>query len=70
MPRRVLVVVVMFLVLVVLTNGGTGFSFAAGTPETPRSKSVQSEEQKKVFDAHEAYVRYPGFNWHFSRLAP
>jgi hypothetical protein len=58
MPRRVLVVVVMFLVLVVLTNGGTGFSFAAGTQETPKSKSVRSEEQKKVFDAHEAYVRY------------
>ena len=58
MPKRVLVVVVMFLVSVVLTNGGTGFSFAAGTQETSKSKSVRSEEQKKVFDAHEAYVRY------------
>jgi pimeloyl-ACP methyl ester carboxylesterase len=58
MPKRVLVVVVMFLVPVVLTNGGMGFSFAAGTPETSKTESVPSQEQKKVFDAHEAYVRY------------
>jgi len=58
MPKRVLAVAVMFLVCVVLTNGGTGFSFAAGKQETAKTQPVRSEEQKKVFDAHEACVCY------------
>ncbi len=58
MHKRVLAVAVMFLVSGVLTNGGTGVSYAAGKKETSKTKSVRSKEQKKVFDAHETYVRY------------
>lgn len=58
MHKRVLAVAVMFLASVVLTNGGTGVSYAAGNKETSKTKSVRSKEQKKVFDAHETYVRY------------
>jgi pimeloyl-ACP methyl ester carboxylesterase len=58
MHKRVLAVAVIFLVSVVLTNGGTGVSYAAGKQETLKTKSVGSKEQKKVFDAHEAHVRY------------
>ncbi len=55
MHKRVLAVAVMFLVSVVLTNG---VSAAAGKKETSKTTSVPSKEQKQVFDAHEAYVRY------------
>lgn len=58
MHQKVLAVAVMFLVSVVLTHGGTGVSYAAGKEEASKTKAVGSKEQKKVFDAHEAYVRY------------
>ncbi len=58
MHQRVLAVAVMFLVSVVLANGGTAVSYAAGKEETSKTKSVRSQEPKQVFDAHEAYVRY------------
>ncbi len=58
MQRRVLAVAVMLLVSVVLTNGGTGASYAAGKKETSETKPVQDKERKKGFDAHETYVRY------------
>ena len=58
MYKRVLAVTVMFLVSFVLTNGGTSISCAAGEKETSKTKSVQSKEQKKVFDAHDTGVRY------------
>jgi hypothetical protein len=48
----------MFLVSVVLTNRGTGVSHAAENKESSETKSVQSEEQKKVFDAHDPTIRY------------
>lgn len=71
MPKRVIAVAVMFLVSVILTNGGTAVSYAAGKKET--SKSVRSQEQKKVFDAHEASVRYhfkdPDMDFTFGSLA-
>ena len=56
--KRVLAVAVMFLVSVVLTNGGTGVSYAAGKQETSKTPSVRNQEPKKVFDAHETHVRY------------
>ena len=58
MHKRVLAVAVMFLMSLVLTNGGTGVSSAAGKTDTSKTQAVQSEEPKKLFDAHEAYVRY------------
>ena len=58
MHHRVLTVAVIFLMFVVLTNGGTGVSSAAGKEETAKTTSVQSQEPKQVFDAHEASVRY------------
>ncbi len=58
MQKRVLAVAVMFLASIVLTNGGTALSYAAGKEEAPETKSVGSEGQKKVFDAHAAYLRY------------
>jgi len=58
MHQRVLAVAVMFLASVVLANGGTGVSYAAGKEETSKTKSVRSQERKQVFDAHEASVRY------------
>jgi pimeloyl-ACP methyl ester carboxylesterase len=58
MHKRVLAVAVMFLVSVVLTNWGTGVSFAAGKKETSKTKAVGSKEPKQAFDAHEASVRY------------
>jgi pimeloyl-ACP methyl ester carboxylesterase len=73
MPKRVQAVAVMFLVSAVLTNGGTGVSYAAGKQETSKTKSVRSKEQKKVFDAHETYVRYhfkdPDMDFIFGSLA-
>ena len=44
MHKRVLAVAVMFLVSVVLTNGGTGVSSAAGKKETSKTESVRSQE--------------------------
>ena len=38
MHQRVLAVAVMFLASAVLTNGGTGVSYAAGKPETAPPK--------------------------------
>jgi alpha-beta hydrolase superfamily lysophospholipase len=71
--KRVLAVAVMFLVSVVLTKGGTGVSSAAGRKEASKTTSVPSEEPKKVFDAHEAYVRYhfkdPDMDFTFGSLA-
>ncbi|MFH1595446.1 MAG: alpha/beta hydrolase [Pseudomonadota bacterium] len=58
MHQRVLAVAVMFLASVVLANGGTAVSYAAGKEETSKTKSARSKEPKKVFDAHETYVRY------------
>jgi pimeloyl-ACP methyl ester carboxylesterase len=58
MHQRLLAVVVMFLVSMVLTSGGTGVSSGAGKPETSTTASGPSQEPKQVFDAHEAYVRY------------
>ena len=58
MYKRVLAVAVIFMVSVVLTNGGTGVSYAAGKKETSKTESVRSKEPKQVFDAHEASVRY------------
>jgi pimeloyl-ACP methyl ester carboxylesterase len=49
---------VMILVSAVLTQGAAGVSGAAGTKETAKTTAAPSQEQKKVFDAHEAYVRY------------
>jgi len=73
MHRRVLAVAVMFLMSVVLTNGGTGVSYAAGKQETSKTTAVRSQEQKKVFDAHEAHVRYhfkePDMDFTFGSLA-
>ena len=48
----------MFLVSVVLTNGGTGVSPAAENKKTAKTKSVQGQKQKKTFDAHDTGVRY------------
>lgn len=42
MHKRVLAVAVLFLVSVVLTNGGTGVSYAAEKKETSKTKSVRS----------------------------
>lgn len=53
MFKRVLAVVVMFLVSVVLTNGGTGVSHAAGEKDTSKTKPAQSKEKKETFDAHD-----------------
>jgi hypothetical protein len=58
MYRRVLVVAVMLLISVVLTHGGTGVSSAVGKEETVKTTSAPSQEPKKVFDAHESYVRH------------
>jgi pimeloyl-ACP methyl ester carboxylesterase len=58
MPRRVLAVAVMFLLLVVLTQGGTGVSSAAGVKETATTASGPSQGAKKAFDAHETHGRY------------
>jgi hypothetical protein len=58
MFKKFLAVAVMFLVSVVLTNGGTGVSYAAEKKKTTKTKSVQSMENKKVFDAHDTGVRY------------
>lgn len=58
MHQRVLAVAVMFLVSVVPTNGGAGVSYAAGKQETSKTQSVPGKEPKKVFEAHEAHVRY------------
>jgi len=58
MPHSVLAVAVMFLMSVVLTNGGTAVSYAAGKQETSKTESVRSQEQKQAFDAHEASGRY------------
>jgi pimeloyl-ACP methyl ester carboxylesterase len=73
MHQGILAVAVMFLISVVLTNGGTGVSSAAGKEETAKAPSVRSQEQKKVFDAHEAYVRYhfkdPDMDFTFGSLA-
>jgi pimeloyl-ACP methyl ester carboxylesterase len=48
----------MFLVSVVLTNGGTAVSYAAGQKEAAPTPSVAGQEPKQVFDAHETHVRY------------
>ena len=58
--KRVMAVAVIFLVSVVLTNGGTAVSFAAGKKETSKTTAVPSQELKQVFDAHEASGRYHG----------
>jgi len=58
MYKRALAVAVMFLLSVVSTNGGKGVSCAAGTEDIPKTKSVQSKEGKKVFDAHDTSFRY------------
>lgn len=53
MSKRVQVVAVMFLLGVVLTNGGTGVSYAAGKKETSNAKSVRTKEPKKAFYAYD-----------------
>jgi alpha-beta hydrolase superfamily lysophospholipase len=58
MHRRVRAVVVMFLASMFLINGGTGVSCAAGKEEISKTTSVQNEEQKKSFDAHDPTIRY------------
>ena len=50
MYQRILAVAVVFLGSVVLTNGGTGTSSAAGKQETSKTTSVQSQAPKQVFD--------------------
>jgi pimeloyl-ACP methyl ester carboxylesterase len=58
MHQGVLAVAVMFLIAVVLTNGGGRVSPAAGKAETSQTQSVRSQEPKKFFDAHATNVRY------------
>jgi hypothetical protein len=58
MHGRVLAVAVMFLASVILTNGGTGVSWATGGPETAKTAAAPSQAAKQVFDAHEASGRY------------
>lgn len=72
MYKRVLAVVVMFLVSVVLTNGGIGVSFAAEKKKTTKAKPVQSKEKEEAFDAHAPTVRYhfkdTDMDWSFGFL--
>ncbi|MHB8068186.1 MAG: alpha/beta hydrolase family protein [Desulfobaccales bacterium] len=58
MRKRILAVAVMFLAFVVMAQGGTAVSSAAGNKENSKTPAVRGKEPKKVFDAHEAYVRY------------
>jgi pimeloyl-ACP methyl ester carboxylesterase len=58
MSERVLAVAVMFLLSVVLTNGGTAVSSAAEKPESAKTAAAPSQAPKQGFDAHEASVRY------------
>lgn len=58
MYQGVLIVAFMFLASAVLTHGGAAVSWAAGQQKTSKTPAVGSQEQKKVFDAHEAHVRY------------
>lgn len=58
MHKGVLAIAVLFLVSIVLTNGETGVSHAAGKKETEATKAVPGKERKNGFDAHETYVRY------------
>jgi pimeloyl-ACP methyl ester carboxylesterase len=66
-------VAVMILVLVILTDGGATVSSAAAKQETGKTNAAPSQEQKKVFDAHEASVRYhfkdPDMDFIFGSLA-
>jgi pimeloyl-ACP methyl ester carboxylesterase len=48
----------MFLLSVVLTNGGTAVSSAAEKPESAKTAAAPSQAPKQGFDAHEASVRY------------
>ncbi len=59
MHKRVLAVAVMFLASVVLTNGGTAVSYAAGKKETSKTKAARNKEQKKLFDVRIYYPRLP-----------
>jgi pimeloyl-ACP methyl ester carboxylesterase len=58
MHVRVLAVALMFLVIVVLANVGTGVSLAAEKQEVSKTESVPGTKQKKEFDAHNPTVRY------------
>lgn len=58
MHHGILAVGVMFLASLILTPGEAGVSWAAGTKETAQTQAATSQEPKRVFDAHEAYVRY------------
>ena len=73
MHQRVLAVAVMFLMSVVLTNGGAAVSYAAGKKETSKTAPAPSKEPKQVFDAHEASGRYhfqdPDMDFTFGSLA-
>jgi len=73
MYQRVLAVAVMFLAIVVLTNGGAAVSYAPAKKETAKTPAARREEPKKVFDPHEPYVRYhfkdPDMDFTFGSLA-
>jgi len=58
MSKKILTVAVTFLVFAILTYEGTSACYAADKKETSKTQSMQGQEQKKVFDAHDTNVRY------------
>ncbi len=72
MHKRVLAVMAIFLLSVVLTIGGKDVSRASGKEGTTKTKSVESKEGSKVFDAHDTGVRYhfsdTDMDFHFGTL--